>query len=385
MKIATLVFLALILIYFPSFSQAQSDYILQGKDAQERLDMMEADLDRITRDANNFDQSVSAQSPELSEREEKITATMRGIAVEISLEFLFTQGNQVFEVIDETTGERISKLDYPLKGEIPIIKGEVTFLPRVSVGGKFATSTLRKQQCSDEDWNIPMIIGGVPKTVDYQITNQYSESKVEFYDLNLYYNLFNSSLDSPGDMSSSRKKVYSNVLIDSLSFDVFGGYQSYRGRYRMVDPMTQYLLFFDGSWWYDPSLPADIGLDSFYKIEYKGPRLGLRVAGSKGKVTTKISLSGAWLSTKASGYWNIRDFSFSQSGNNGLGIALEIQAAYALTPSFSCGFGYDFYSYSQKKLKESGKQPAGTFNDLDIIRNADCKIYGPKLLFKYIW
>jgi hypothetical protein len=384
-KIVNSAFLFLIFVSLPSFSRAQSDFIPPGEDAQERLDMMEADLDRMVQDTNNFDQLVPVQGPPPLEREEKITATMRNIAVEITLEFLFTQGNQTFEVIDETTGARISKLDYPLRGEIPIIKGEVTFLPRVSVGGKFATSTLRKKQSSDEDWDFWGWHNAVWSHIDYQVTNQYSKSKVEFYDLNLYYNLFDSVRDSPESLAASRSKAYNNFLIDDFSLDVFGGYQSYRGRYRTFDPMTQSLRFVGGSWWYDTTLPADIGLDSFYKIEYKGPRLGLRAAGSKGKVTTKINLSGAWLTTKAYGYWNLRDYYFSQTGKNGLGMALEIQTAYALTPSFSCGFGYDFYSYTQKKLKESGAYPGFSYSDADIIRNADCKVYGPKLLFKYIW
>lgn len=332
-------------------------------------------------------QTVVGQSGREQEgREQKMEMVLHDIAIEISLEYFMVHGHQTFEIISESDGRTISKLDYPISGEIPLVKGEVTFLPGVSVGGKYATSILRKSTCSDEDWGFWGWHNGNWKYIDYQITEQDSKSKVEFYDVNLYYNLLNSAGEDKAGVVPNENSIYRNLLIDKLSLDIFAGYQSYKGRYRMMDPTTEYLRYVEGSWWQAIGLPLYDGLDSFYKIEYKGPRLGLRARGTKGKVTTKVSLACSWLETKAHGWWNKREYSFWQTGKSGLGTDLEMETTYAFTPSFSAGLGYSYFAYYQHKLKESGIQTGyAPYDGLDIVRNANSKFYGPKFILTYIW
>jgi hypothetical protein len=412
-------------IFLPLQALAQSGPVLKEEEIQAMMDKMEADLAAIARAAGDFSNSGAdinqeaaqdispqdfpeAEIPEIEEpvkksiqaarpfvpaqtenvfrqsgRDNKIELTMRNIAIEISFEYFFSDGYQKFEAISDVDGSKVSQVEFPNIGQIPIIKGEITFLPGISLGGKFATSTLSKKVGSDEDWNLWVDINHVPTWVDYQITKQYDKPTVEFYDINLYYNLF----DSTKDKTTMQDSAYENLLIDRFSLDVFSGYQSYKGRHRMIDPLSEYVFFSGGIWQYFTGLPADVGFNAFYKVEYKGPRLGLRAKGSKGKVSTRLSFALAWLETKSYGYWNLRDYSFWFEGKSGLGTDFEFETTYAFNPSWSAGFGYNYMGFYQRKMKASGREPpvGGAFDDLDIIRNSDCKMYGPKFLLKYIW
>ncbi len=318
-------------------------------------------------------------------REQNMEATLRNIAVEITLEYFNNMGSQRVSFIDEATGNQISKLTYPLEGPMPIFKGELRFLPRVSLGGKYANSQLKDRVSSDEDWDLWSSSAG--EYIDYQITKQAGTSRVEFFDINLYYNLFASGEDNPDQKTifPAGDPIYKNLNIDRVSLDVLAGYQYYKGRYRTMDPMYEAHGFDDGSMWYDPTYPKDIGLDSFYKIKYWGPRIGLRLGGSKGRFSSQLRLALSLLHTKAYGWWNLRDYSFWESGKNGYGTELGFDTAFAFTPSFSAGLGFNYFGYFQQKMDESGNQAGVTYYDADIVRSADCRNYGPSLILKYIW
>jgi hypothetical protein len=185
-------------------------------------------------------------------------------------------------------------------------------------------------------------------------------------------------------ISVREKQLWDYIQLDKLFFDIFIGYQSQKGRYNMVDPLRECLLDDEGIHYSVLGLPDNIGLNSFYKIEYKGPRLGFRT-GTRGKLNTQFSFAYAWLKTDAYGWWNLRDYSFRQNGKNGRGLDIELEATYRFTPRISAGLGYNYFYYQQKKAKGSGAQPDFVYEDLDIIRNANCKIYGPSFVLKYIW
>lgn len=260
-------------------------------------------------------------------------------------------------------------------------------MPKISIGVRYGNSNFNKKICSDEDWGFWGLHNGVNKYIEYQITKQDSKSKVEHLDLNFYYRLldFDEDLVRQIRSSSQKRTIFDELLIERLSLDIFAGYQSQKGRYNMLDPMTEYWRIVDGTLWYATGLPSDVGLDSFYEVHYKGPRFGIRAEGSRGKVTTRCSLAYALLTTEAYGWWNIRDYTFEQEGENGYGLDIETEMTYKFNSNFSFGLGFDYFFHRQKKLKESGNLAGSVYSGLDIIRNVDSKIYSPSIILKYIW
>jgi hypothetical protein len=237
---------------------------------------------------------------------------------------------------------------------------------------------------TDEDWNILMDVNGVPTPVDYTISYQDAKTQVESYDANLYYTLL--------DKDFLAGELPRWLSLESYSLDVFAGYQYYRGRYAMCDPAHERLLEIGGTWYYDASLPADIGLDSPYKITYRGPRAGLRLTGKSGKISVQTDAALAYLTTTAHGYWNLRDYNFWQHGRNGYGLDWQLDVTYELTPHWSAGLGYEFSGLYQPRLAESGimADPANpgtwlTYDDEDTIKNAYSTTSGLVLILKYSW
>jgi hypothetical protein len=379
------------------FVSAQDDPATRDSNIQKTMDDMEAEIKLIpTAGQNSLSDAQSASNPGVSSapgytgqssREQSMEITLRDIAIEISLEYFINMGQQTFDVIDETGGNKISSLTFPLRGGMPVVKGEVRFLPRVSLGGKYADSALKEKTCTDEDWDFWAMHNSSLKYIDYQITRQAGKSRVEFYDLNLYYNLFNFSDDAQGQrrLFPATERPERDFGLDGASFDVFIGYEYYKSRCQMLDPLYEYERFVEGSWWYMTGLPADYGLDSFYKIEYQGPRIGFRAAATKGKCTTGLRCALASLRSKAHGWWNLREYSYWQTGKNGLGAEAGLDVTYAVTRSFSAGVGFNYLGYFQDKMKESGNYPGYSYDNADIIRNANSRNYGPTFILKYIW
>jgi hypothetical protein len=381
---------------FLFLSAPVSAQMVPSRDVQisQMMDQMEADLAAssaafatnsnadTTMHRGNYAEAAASYS---GAREQEIASELRKVEVSLALEYFMTGGHQQFEIITED-GALLSRLKYSNSGRIPVVKGEARY-DRFSIGGRFGSATLDKKICTDEDWNIAPIDvtgDGIPDPRDYQITRQYCEPKITFYDANLYYNLVNTRR---ADEPMSR-----NLLVDNYSFDVFGGYQYYQGKYHMIDPMTEWLIDSGGTWYYALGLPADIGLDSFYKIKYQGPRLGMRFQGQKGKWNSSLSLSAAYLKTRAEGWWNLREFEYTQRGNGGIGTDLDLETTYAITPSWSAGFGFNFIGLYQRKMKESGSLPdpllpgvIDVFSDLDNVRDANNQTYGFTLILRYTW
>ncbi len=318
---------------------------------------------------------------EATERGVAIEDTLRKITIELTLEYGFSAGGQqTFELLD-SQGGMASKLTYPFRGEMAIIKSEIiNSQSKFSLGGRYGNSNFKKKICTDEDWNLydPSWAYGTDSYVDYQITSQKSESKVELFDINLYYRL----LDIKED-----KTLSNNLLIDKLALDTFVGYQYQKNRSTMIDPMIEDLREDEGSWYYALGMPADLGLNSSYEIEYRGPRLGLRAIGSKGKFTTKIGLAYAYLETKAKGWWNLRDLSFWQQGKNGSGVDIELETNYAFNPNLSLGIGFNLIYRNQEKLKMYATEAGTPWWDgyQDRVRNATSTIYFPSIILTVTW
>jgi len=174
--------------------------------------------------------------------------------------------------------------------------------------------------------------------------------------------------------------------MDALSLDLLVGYQHQRNRYNMVDPMVSAHYLISDVWYYNPSLPADIGINCYYKVIYKGPRVGIRLNASSGKVNTRIVLAYSWLESKAHGWWNLRDYAFWHESKDGYGIDTEIEILFTVTDSLSIGFGYSYFFRRVKNLKASGTfYGIPAYNELDIIRNVNNKIYGPSFVIRYCW
>ncbi|MBU1726576.1 MAG: hypothetical protein KJ880_02990 [Candidatus Omnitrophica bacterium] len=320
----------------------------------------------------DVNEQLNADFP--GERARAMEDALRSVVIELVFEYMFNvHGQQTFEVVD-SQGNRITKLLYPHRGNVNVFKGELRVSPRVSIGGKFGSSNFRKVTSTDTDWD-----SSVSTEYVWWESQSRLSPEVQFYDLNLYLTLFD--LESQKAKSDPALRDFLNFLrVDDFICDIFGGYQQQKGRYRMnelVDTMEYWV----------PTNKAIGGLDSFYKVKYKGPRLGFRLKGSAGKVTTRLSFAYAWLTTKGYGWWNLRDYAFEHNSAKGTGRGIDVglETTYNFTPNLSAGIGFNYLSCMQKSLTESGNQPGDVYNDLDIIRNVNSKIYGPSVLLRYSW
>jgi hypothetical protein len=322
-----------------------------------------------------------------------IENVLRNVAIELTLEYAIgAKGEQSWELVDEQ-GVLVSRLEYPHRGEMLILKGEVGFKEKFFLGGRYGSSQFRKRVCSDEDWSFFDPLWGPPfgtdQYVDYQITRQLSKSKVDFFDINFYYRFLDLDQEEAQQRRLAAKgwSIFDFLLIDNLSSDVFVGYQQQNGKYRMIDPMNEKLRADEGSWYYASGYPADIGLDSFYKVKYQGPRIGFRAKGSRDKLTATVSCAYSLLETEASGFWNLRDLSFYQEGKNGYGIDIELGLTYRLTSFFSAGVGFNYLFRRQADLKMYAVEDGTPWWEgyQDRIRNVDSEISCPSLILKFIW
>lgn len=359
----------------------------EGDDAEEAKKRLE-DLDLIDSDEEDSDytddrrvvpfyrEEADYSEPE---REGIIENTLNNIEIELAVDYQTINGEQLFTMID-SEGSRISQLTYPIKGDIVTLRGEVRFHPRFSLGVSYGSSNFEETTCSDEDWNFLGIHNSELKIIQYQITEQDCKSEMEIFDINLYWNFLNlrhESEEKPDDRS---------LVMDNTSFDLFVGYQQQKGWYTMKDPITQYQRVVDDALWQVVGLPLYQGLNSPYKVKYSGPKLGIRLKSEKGKFSTGMSAAYAWIKTTAHGWWNLRDYSFTQKGSE-LGYALMFDAnmRYDFYKYWYLGLGYRYIEYIQEKLKESGVQPGSAYDDLDIVRDVNHKVYGPYFTIGLIW
>jgi len=305
-------------------------------------------------------------------RKTVVEEALRNVAIELALEYAFcVRGNQIFEVVDEQ-GMRISRLHYPNRGQMYTYKGEVRFFDIVGIGGRYSSSNFSRSTATDTDW-IPEI---TPDLIWLE-SHSTNKAKIESFDMNVYYRL----MDINAGSSQMARDLFDLLRLKNgghFTLDAFAGYLEHKGRYGMTDGAWTI------AWWW----PVDEGiydLNSFYKVSYKGPRFGLRAGGSSGKLATEISFAYAVLKTKAYGWWNLRDYSFEQNGKNGYGIEAGLNTSYSFTPHLALGIGLNYTYYRQKGLKESGNQPGGVYDELDIIRNVESTVYSPTLFLKYKW
>ena len=328
-----------------------------------------------------IEESEYTEEPEYieDERGSIIEKALNDIEIEFAVDYQRVNGEQLFTVVD-SGGERISQLTYPIKGDMHILRGEARLNPRLSLGIKYGSSNFSDTTSSDEDWNFTAVHNSETKTITYQITEQDTESEMETFDINLYWRLLDIK-DDPDE-----KNVNNFLVTDRISLDVFGGYHQQKGRYTMKDPTTQYLRIVDDVLWQATGLPLYQGLYSSYKVKYSGPKLGLRFRGEKGRFSTGLSAAYACIKTTAHGWWNLRSYSFTQKSTQlGRAIMLDANMRYNFYNDWYAGIGYNYMEYVQEKLKESGVQPGSTYDDLDIIRDVNNKVYGPYFTLGVIW
>ena len=374
----------------PAFRMAEIERTLNATEATASLSILEDNPYKLSETKQTASQDINTKSilesnlglgdanyPEA--KDNAIERALHKFPIDLSIEYMpFVKGEQIFEVIDDV-GRRISRLHYPHRGQMYFLNGEIRLLPRLSVGGKYGSSHFKKTNSTDSDWYYDFI----PELNDmvWNESNSRTKTEVEISDLNFYYRILD--LKAEAQEEEEKQEGLLDILrLDQnnskLLIDLILGYQWERGRYGSTD------LVDTVEWWTPEYVPYN-GLDSFYKIYYRGPRLGVRAQGTAGKLTTRLSFAYAWLSTKAYGWWNLVNYDFEEHGRLGYGLDFQIELDYNFTPHFQGGFGFNWFMYRQERLKESGNRPGFVYDDLDIIRNADSTIYSPKVVLRYIW
>jgi len=284
---------------------------------------------------------------------------------DVTLELLTSaHGQQTFDVIDENEN-LISRLKFPHRGQAMILKGELYMLPRLSLGGRWCSTSflqLSNANSTDTDWK------EATGDLVWQESNDSTKTEVSFSDINLYARVL-----------KLEKGVGKN---SRLSLDLFGGYQYQKSCYNMQDMTTTVSN-------YVPVSSKEEGHDSFYKIIYRGPRLGTRGEYAYNRFSVRLSFAYAWLKTNATALWNLRNYPFFQHGDgfDGYGVDLNAELIYQITKNISGGFGYNYMTRRQHKMRESGTDNTGNgpYSESDIIRNANSTLYGPSVFVRVNW
>ncbi|MDD2752226.1 MAG: hypothetical protein PHN59_03770 [Candidatus Omnitrophica bacterium] len=318
---------------------------------------------------------IAASDPPKKERNTAIEKVLDKLEINLALEYGFcVQGEQTFEVID-SAGRKISRLFYPHRGQLYTVKGELGFLDKLFIGGKFSSSLFKKAYSTDTDWR-----PADRQDIWYE-SHSREKAQAQLSDINFYYRLFELNVEKVRE-----HKQFSELFDlfkmgnpnDSLIFDVLVGYQWQKARYRNTDKIDTV------EWWIPTDNPIP-GEDTFYKVFYRGPRLGFRTLVNSGRLSARLDFAYAWLTTKAYGWWNLTSNIFEQNGKDGYGLEAAIELDYKITPHLLGGVGFNYILRKQKKLKESANQPGLVYEEDDIIRNVNSIIYYPSVILRYIW
>jgi hypothetical protein len=321
-------------------------------------------------DARSLDNKTSDQQQELLQvkgYEKPVTRNWNdrhGIVVKTTLDAWVVKGKQQFSVIDPD-GRKVSQLDYPVNGGLWTLNNEVSFYDKLGFSFSITDSLLSENKGIDRDW-YPSIR---PDT--WLESNFSSKPSVRIYDFRFFYRL----VDFNPGKSYFRTHPYSNE--DRFYLDVFSGWMSQSDKH----PMT------NGQWqienWANSS-DTIAGLDSYYNIRYGGPFVGVTLQGvARNGLIGKAQMSTGLLQAKSQGYWNLRDYSYSQKG-----IGFSLNARYDLfftIKYFKIGIGWKYAYYKISELKESGTMPGYSYSNENIIRDVIYKTSGPVLSLEYTW
>jgi hypothetical protein len=331
-------------------------------------------------DLEAYRKSQPINTSHISERQKIIEQALDETTFKIKIGSMFIRGEQSFRLAHPDLPGNLSKLTYPLRGEMGFIHAEAQLTPRFSIDGRYTASDFKNETSKDEDWNFYGNHNGSEKFIDYQITEQNTKNKAFFWNANLFYRVYDWSIEED-------KQISELLLADKVSLDIFSGYQYYKGKHTMIDPITKYERLVDGQWWYVPSVPLYEGLNSWYEVTYKGPRIGVRVRGDHGsRISSSINLAYAWLSTNAEAYWNLRDFRWRHRGQSqGSALSLDIEGEYRLSSRWLLGAGFHYMWQKHEKSLYSGTQPGSSFTDLDLARDTQMRLFGFSLQAGYRW
>ncbi|MDD4899125.1 MAG: hypothetical protein PHT31_00270 [Candidatus Omnitrophica bacterium] len=385
-------------LLFPVFALAEMPTDIRAGQINQFLDLTESVIhSRAQReDALNsvmLDQGLSQQDPALANdppagnpliegskdasnaRKSTIEKVLSKLEFDLAMEYGFcVQGEQTFEVIDGAS-RKISRLFYPNRGQMYGVKGEMGYLDKFFLGGKFDSSLFKKSYATDTDWQ--------PATNPDIWFESHSREKAQaqLSDINFYYRLLDLNADTVrenkqfGELFDLFKMGNPN---DSLIFDLLVGYQWQKSRYRTTDKIDTV------EWWVPTDNPI-AGEDSFYKVFYRGPRFGFRTLVTSGRFSGRMEFAYAWLTTKAYGWWNLTNNVFEQHGRNGFGIDASIELDYKITSHLMGGVAFNYFLRKQRKLKESANQPGLIYDNEDFIRNVNSILYYPSVILRYIW
>ncbi len=320
-------------------------------------------------------------------RSQIIKNALDNAAFKINTGYMFVRGEQTFRLPHPTHGGNLSKLTYPIKGGMGFVNAEFEIAAPFSVGARYAHSNFKNTTSKDEDWNFEKtaIWEGVPDTkwADYQVTEQNAKNEAYLWDVNLYYRL------TEWDEENMGQKLADFLRVDKLYLDVFAGYQYYKGKHTMTDPMTRYNILAENSWWYGET--PHLGLNSLYEVSYKGPRIGVRLEGSiTDKLSSSLSLSYAWIRSNADAYWNLRDFNWRHR-NKGRGSAfnLDFETEYHFNSNWFVGGNFFYTWQNQPKSKYFGNYGPDSLYPGDSFeyeaRDTRLRIFGLALKTGYRW
>ena len=281
--------------------------------------------------------------------------------LDISLKYWHTSGEMRWKTsFPVAPGSGASELVFPQDGNMGILSAEYgtwrKFFANASLGIGSNSGT-----SSDSDW----LYGFGLADPLFSVSTQDCSSEPLLWDINLGYRL----LDKP-------------ELNTEPTFDIFVGYQHEKSKFKMTNgyqtvatpPFT-------------PPVGPIAGLDSTYKITYRGPRIGIR---GNFKPAPRWLLGGsfayAWLTTEGKGYWNLRApvNTFTHSGGKGEGIDANVGVGYtfARIPDLSLRLDYRYL-----KMENKGGGCSEEWDPTGIVHwdYAKSTFQGPILLVAYKW
>lgn len=322
--------------------------------------IMSGEFQRIAQNNAASDDNIYFKS-----RESVMEQILSKLEIEVALKYFFAHGPQNFQVGQD--GLWRSRLVFPRRGGMVFYSGEIKY-PPFSIGGTYGHSFFDKTTCTDTDWDLTFS----PEV--WLESNSRCAPQTQAWDINFYYRLLEQK-KSEG-MDTEKKEVLEILRVDDIALDIFGGYQQEKGHYRMNDGIQTV----------DEYVPVRIpfpDLDSFFKIEYQGPRLGCRVEGSKGKLSSRLTFAYAWLEANGYGWWNLRPRQFWLKHGKGYNVDFNLDLAYDLTSNLSVGAGYKYMFSETKGGRYQFLDPGDPLVDLDAWQESTSTLCGFTLMVKY--
>ena len=242
-----------------------------------------------------------------------------------------------------------STLDYQkMNTVLNLFSAEVSILKGFSVEFEYGDNKFSNGKCFDHDWihaphNILYLLNDAvwvqPNYRDFSESVSEIDGTTKLSSINMYFRIYKNSL---------KKSMYEYNIRHTV--DLYLGYGWHEEKIRMFNG---YQTLSPNVFLPTPPVGPFLGLNSTYKMNWRGLRIGFREQSQFSKVLSmngKFAI-GPFMIYNGEGYWNLRsDFANPGFIHSSKGVLFELSAdlEWNFWKEFQCNIGYMSQFYSAK-------------------------------------